>query len=238
MTLVKTWRSLDKGDRRLLLVLLLSILMMNIPYVQYAFYPFKIFATWIHEMFHGVTALVFGGSIEKVTIHADPSGLTWYALPLGSSTGQFFTASMGYMGTSLFGALLLILRRNKRAQQGILLLIGIAILLTVIFYIRNTFGIVSMLALAAAFVFLALYLSNNYAELFVHLLAAQCCLNALLDIKVLYSVTKGRSDAHAVAEQIGLWPWFWASIWLLLSLGIFYGAWRLSRGGKSDKQTK
>lgn len=238
MSLVHRWKSMEQDDKRLMLVLLFSIILMNIPYASYAFYPFKLFATWIHEMFHGITALIFGGSIKSIAINADTSGLTGFTMPQNSGTGLFITSSMGYLGTSLFGALLLIMRRHKRAQQGLLLLIGLALLLSVILYVRNTFGIVVVLAMALTFVFLALYLSNSYAELFVHLLASQCCLNALLDIKILYSVAGGHSDAHQVAEQVGLWAWFWASLWLLLSLAIFYGAWKMSKVRKPTASSK
>ena len=64
----------------------------------------------------------------------------------------------------------------------------------------------------------------RWASIATSLLASQACINALLDIRVLYGVS-GPSDAAAMAELAGLWPWFWATVWMLISVALFWVAW-------------
>lgn len=61
---VPTLRELYSQDKRLLrAILLIVVLLFNAPVGKYLLYPFMIFSTWIHELFHGVAALTVGGSI-------------------------------------------------------------------------------------------------------------------------------------------------------------------------------
>jgi len=48
-------------------------------------------------------------------------------------------------------------------------------------------------------------------------LGAQTCINAVLDIRVLYSVSE-RSDAVTMATLFWLPSWFWATSWMVLAL--------------------
>ena len=60
---VPTLRELYSQDKRLLRAILLIVVLLNAPVGKYLLYPFMIFSTWIHELFHGVAALTIGGSI-------------------------------------------------------------------------------------------------------------------------------------------------------------------------------
>ena len=218
----------------LLLAVVASLVLMNVPYGYFALYPFKLFATWIHESFHALTALILGGNVVSIEIATDTSGLTMWGPPGGIR--HFFVSTMGYMGTSLFGALMLILRNRRRAEQAILLTIALFMAISLVLYVRNAFGFVVVASIGAAFVLIALKLSNDYARLVLNVIAAQCCINALLDIQVLFNVT-GRSDAVAAQEQTGIPYWFWASLWLVASGAIFYLAWKRSRRAASANAT-
>ena len=60
---VPTLRELYSRDKRLLRAILLIVILLNAPVGQYILYPFMLFSTWIHELFHGLAALSVGGSI-------------------------------------------------------------------------------------------------------------------------------------------------------------------------------
>ena len=81
----KTWnqyfRESFTRDGRLLLITLLIIVCMNIPIIKWALYPFTIYSTWIHELCHGLAALFAGGSIGKILIFPDTSGLAYTSVP-------------------------------------------------------------------------------------------------------------------------------------------------------------
>jgi hypothetical protein len=219
---------LSQDDKLVLWLLAGTIVLMNIPYGQYPLYPFKLFATWIHECFHGLAALVSGGSVQSVEIFTDTSGVTRSVLPR-STAAAALVSTMGYMGTSIVGAILLVMRNKPSLQRWALVVIALGMVLSIVFWIRNGFGLGVTAALAVAIGFLALRASNRFASIATSVLASQACVNAVLDIRVLYSVS-GQSDAAAMANTVGLWPWFWASLWLLLSGALFWLAWSRSTG--------
>ena len=44
---------------------------MNFTEGQYLLYPFKLFSTWVHEMCHGMAAILTGGYIAKINVFRD-----------------------------------------------------------------------------------------------------------------------------------------------------------------------
>lgn len=223
----------SRDDKLILWLVIGTVVLMNVPYGEYVLYPFKLFATWIHESFHGLAALVTGGSVEWIRVHSDTSGLTLSATSSGAA--RALVASMGYLGTSVVGAILLSLRNRPKAQRAALGIIGLGMIVTLIFWVRNAFGAAAVAVLAAGVGVLALRANDRWASIATSVLASQACINALLDIRVLYGV-EGRSDAASMAEIAGLWPWFWATLWLLISVGLFWLAW--SRTRKPGKEAK
>jgi hypothetical protein len=73
-----------------------SLLVSLTPWAQYLLYPFRLFATWVHECSHAVMTVLVGGRVTSVTIAPDTSGLTlslvpsvacqvrWWRLPVNS----------------------------------------------------------------------------------------------------------------------------------------------------------
>ena len=75
----------------------------------------------------------------------------------------------------------------------------------------------------------------------VNLLAAQSCINAVLDIRVLFGATMyvnglphGQSDAQTVSRVAGGATWMWAGLWLMWSFALFYAALRAVRLREAD----
>src|SRR5688572_8982002 len=108
------------GNRLLVVALLVTLVLWNVPYGWVALYPFKIFATWLHESAHGLVMLLTGAGLDRLEIFRDTSGL---AHPRrGVSAGaQALISSAGYMGTALFGATFLVLGRTDRGGRRVLL---------------------------------------------------------------------------------------------------------------------
>jgi hypothetical protein len=57
-------KSFIQRDKPLLVAIVAMILLMNIPMVGMILYPFKIFSTWIHELCHGVAAILVGTNLS------------------------------------------------------------------------------------------------------------------------------------------------------------------------------
>ncbi|MCE9597792.1 MAG: M50 family metallopeptidase [Spirochaetia bacterium] len=68
--------------------------------------PFKYLVVLVHEMFHGLSSMVFGARIQQILIHPGESGET-LVTGLRGGIGVTISVSAGYLGSALSGALLL-----------------------------------------------------------------------------------------------------------------------------------
>lgn len=214
-----------KDERRLLIALVLIVALSNIPYGSYVLYPLALFSTWVHELCHGVAALSLGGHIEWLKIFPDTSGLALTGRP-SNAFANAYVASAGYVGTAVVGAGLLASRRIERVGRAGAIAIGAIMLLSVLLWVRNPFGMAAVATIGALLMVAGRKLSRDNAGLLYAFLAATCCLNAFTSIQVLFSgatmQVAGKaiehSDAHSVAEALFLPSWFWAGSWMLLSV--------------------
>jgi Peptidase M50B-like len=217
-------RFIDR-ERNLLIACVVLVIALNISTGRYVLYPFMILSTWVHEMCHGLAAILMGGYISKLEIFKDGSGLAYTAVNTDWKRG--FVASAGYPGTSVVGCLLLLFRRTTLGPTIGTITLGIIMILSCILWVRNTWGLVVLLLQGVALVVFgwrlpAVLLDNLYA-----FMACTCCLNAFESISELFA-SQGEyyvggevvttTDAHTVAEMWGMEYYNWAILWLFLSL--------------------
>lgn len=226
---------LRRSNKFLLAALLVTLLLWNVPYGWYALYPFKLFATWLHESSHGLMMLLTGAGFDKMEIFRDTSGLAFPKYGI-TSVAQAAVSSAGYMGTAFFGAVFLALGRTTRGARTVLLILGVVMGLSALLFLRNVFGVVSVSIGSALLIATAWRAGPSVCDFVVNFLAAQSCINAVLDIRVLFGATMfvngqphGQSDAHTVARVAGGPYWFWAGLWLVWSFALFYVALRYVR---------
>jgi hypothetical protein len=235
----------DRAElRTLAFALLASLLLWNLPYGGAVLYPFKLLATWFHEMSHGILMLVTGAGLNHIQIFRDTSGLSFQNWKI-SDTGTAFIAAAGYMGTPLWGALLLAVTPTARAARITLLVIAGLMLVTAVVVIAPTdddgrFGPFVVAGMGVALAACALFVPARWRVLGAHFIAAQLCVNALLDIRVLLrpqQVVNGTLTGHSDASEMAFstfgvrqpWAvWFWACVWLAWSLAVLFVALRFS----------
>lgn len=225
---------LSHRDRGIALALLLSLFLWQLPYGGVVLYPFKLLATWIHEMSHGLVMLASGAGFESLHIYRDTSGIA-HAVSGTSMVGRALIASAGYMGASILGAFALVMAHSGRACRMTLALIGAAMAASALLWVENDFGALVAWTGAALFGGAAALLPEKWASWALSFVAAQACINAVLDIRVLFRAqlvingkVVGASDAHKMAEASFASPTFWAASWLLWSFVLFYVALRLA----------
>ena len=213
-------------DKDLFIAILFMVFLMHVPYLKFTTYPFLIFSTWVHEMCHGMAAIVVGGSVQKLYVYKDGSGLA-YTGTSGESWKRVFVASAGYIGTAVSGALLLLFRRTRRGPTVGLMGMGCAMLRSCVLYVRNTFGIVAIFLMGSITLVCGWKLPAQGVTYLYCFLAATCSFNALDSIKDLLDMQDGEAyvngqksstDAHTVADLIGMSSGFWAMLWLLFGL--------------------
>ena len=213
------------GARRLLVPLLLAV-------GVYAFWstlvvwPLRLFVVLLHEVSHGLAALLTGGRVVAIELSAQEGGLCTTA-----GGWPLVVSSAGYLGSALLGGLLLVLglRGRPRAHRIATGLLGGALLLLTLVYVRSAFGFAYGLAAGAVLLGVARWLPDQASSLVLRLLGVTSLLYAPWDVTsdlILRSVPS--SDASALARMTGIPALAWGLLWLGASLAI---AWRAVRLG-------
>lgn len=214
-----------------MIALLLSLILWNLPMGGLLLYPFKLLATWIHEMSHGLVMLITGAGLDRVEIFQDTSGLAHARYGVGRSSRAAIAAA-GYMSTPLLGAMILIMGQTRRRARVILATAGAIMAVSAIAVVANPFGVLAV-AIGAVLCLVTALAPERIAVFAVNFAAAQACINAVLDIRVLFrnnlvvnGETMGKSDAHNMADATFGSPGLWAGIWLAWSFLLLYIALR------------
>ncbi len=226
----------------LLIAATISIVLSFIPFAEFLTYPFRIFVTFIHEGGHALAALLTGNSVASLSVAMNASGETYTTQ--GGIISQVLISSAGYVGSMAFGAILLILIRKAIAARIVLLSCGILVFgMTMIFgFIKPLFWVqawsgipftlLAGLLISAGLVLIARFASARVATFFVSFLAVQCVLNALFDLKTLFSLSSSfgptaQTDALNMSNATGIPAIFWTIAWIAFALGILWFAMRL-----------
>ena len=131
-----------------------SLVVSLTPWAPFLLYPFKLFTTWVHECGHALMTVLVGGRVTSITIEPDTSGLTRSLVPVGR-VARGLVASSGYLGAAVVGCLLMAATRVEKWAHVILLSLGAFMLLTLVLWMRNLFGVGVVLAWGVALVALA-----------------------------------------------------------------------------------
>lgn len=222
----------------LLIATVITIALWFIPYADYLVYPIRLFVTFIHEGSHVIAGLLTGASVQSLTVSPDGSGMVQSLS--GSTLSILITSSAGYLGTTAFGVLLLMLiRRAYSARIVLAASAGFVGLMTVFFGffapLLNVFSadlsfgglaftVISGALLTAGLLALAKYGSDKLVNFSLAFLAVQCVLNALSDLKTVFFINAPftgshlHSDAANMAQASGLPGFVWVVIWIAISM--------------------
>lgn len=215
-----------------------TVLLWFIPYAEFLVYPIRLFVTFIHESSHALVAVLTGGSVQSLTIAADGSGVV-YSAP-SSLFGALFTSSAGYLGTMVFGILMLWLMRRSVSPNKILFVAGAFVgVITIVFGIAAPlfnflslqvgfgsvgFTVIAGLLMTGGLMALSMYSSRRIADLAVAFLAVQCLLNAVSDLKTVLLANTPiiggsiQNDAANMAAATGIPGFVWVIVWIGISL--------------------
>jgi hypothetical protein len=207
------------GALWLLVAAILSLGLSLTPWGTVPLYPFKLFTTWAHECGHALMTLLVGGSVSSIMIEPDTSGVTRSLVPAGR-IARGLVASSGYLGASVVGCLLMAATRVERRARAIVWAVGALMLFTLVIWMRNFFGVVVVLAWGAALTTLARTASGHVSRFVLSLLAIQVALDSVYDIRILFHVGGGHSDAETMAGLFLLPAWLWAGAWMIISVSM------------------
>lgn len=210
-----------------------------VPMGRLLLYPFTLLSTWVHEMGHGVTALLCGGRFERLDIFADASGLALSAVVPGFR--QALVAAGGLLGPPLIGALCLLLAR--RASRLVLYALAAALLLSLPLWVRTSVGWLSVGGLGLVMGLLARALSDGGRIFVVQLIGLLLALDTLArgDYLFMGSARVGGSmrpsDVAGIAQVMGGPVVMWGGVIAVLSaLLLLVGLYSVLRSDRSPSE--
>jgi hypothetical protein len=181
-------------------------------------YPFTILATWFHEMGHGVAAMLTGSSFERLLIFPDGSGVAQSLVPADASglTNALIAAS-GPLGPAIAGSLLIIASRTDKATRAALSVVGLALIISTIIWVRTLTGWLVLPGLGIAILALAWRGTAAQQRFGIQFLGVQACISVWQQFGYLFSAGGSiggelhRSDTSAIADALLLPYWFWGA---------------------------
>jgi|GEM_PF-605267 hypothetical protein len=212
----------------MLLILIVSLICWKMPFANIFLYPFKLFVTTVHEACHALVARLTGGNVQMISIAPDESGLT-----LSAGGIRPLISMAGYLGTAMFGGMLIWWGKRPADARFILQMIGTVILALTVFYGGGgPFSFVSMLFIGAAILWVSRKANDAICHMFLLMLAVQTTLNSVLDIQTLFLASVmgvQHSDARNMEAMTGVPAIVWSILWgaiavciLVFSLWVSY----------------
>ena len=199
-----------KGHWQLLALVALIFVLWSTPVMV----PLKIIVVFLHELSHGLAAVLTGGSIEQITISPEQGG---QALTRGGS--RFATLTAGYLGSLLFGMVLLFAALRSTADRAVVASLGLLLLVVSALYLRDLFALAFCVGLAVLLLAMARWLDHRANDLVLRVIGLTSMVYVPFDI---FSDTIARShlqsDAWMMANEFGGATVLWGAIWLVLSL--------------------
>ena len=192
-------------------------------------YPLKVFVVFLHEISHGIVAVATGGAIHQITLSPLLGGACH--CPGGNA---FLTLSAGYLGSLFWGGVILEAgRRAGRRADRVVHLVGGAMVVITLLFVRGAFGLVFGILFGAALLLAARSMSNDANRTLLNVLGLTSCLYAVLDIKAdILDRPLLESDAAMLGDLTGVptlvWGVLWITIAVVVSGRLFVRAYRAS----------
>lgn len=177
-------------------------------------YPVKVFVVLLHEISHGLAAVLTGGSIVGIDVSSNLGGVCRF-----QGGWPLVVLPAGYIGSMLWGGVILLAAARSRADKAIAATIGAVVVLVTLFYVRGGFGMAFGLLFGLGMGAMAFFAPPKVNDIVVKFLGITSILYAVIDIKEdLISRTVPGSDAYVMSQKLFLPPVFWGVMWLVIAL--------------------
>jgi hypothetical protein len=188
--------------------------------------PLKLLAVVLHEAGHAAATYLVGGHVTRIAIDRYQGGVAHCVYPAGWWR-TVLVASGGYVGSTVFGVILLRLAVRpppSRAPRAVLWILGVGLVALALLFFRDAFSWAFALPTAAVLVAAAWKLPADPVRPGAIFLSAFACLYALFNLRddvlrMPWETRKpGVTDADLLAEVLPLPALFWAILWTGVSV--------------------
>ncbi|MFC1669024.1 M50 family metallopeptidase [Spirochaetota bacterium] len=207
-------KSKSKIDIKILISLLVICLLIILFWNTIVVYPIKIFVVLLHEISHGIAAVITGGSIVKIEISSNQGGVCY---TLGGL--RFIILSAGYLGSMFWGGLILVMASRSKFDKYISIIIGVIILIITAVFIRNAFGLIYGIVFSLVMVALGWFVNMEVNDFILKVIGLTSILYAIIDIKDdLLTRQIPSSDASMLGKFYFGSSTFWGILWVIIAL--------------------
>jgi hypothetical protein len=224
---------------------LVTLALYVIPHGRYLAYPLLLISTLVHELGHGVAAVLMGGEFVSFKMWADGSGVAMHSGPAGGAAAAFVAAG-GLCGPAVAAAVMIGVAPRPTWARYALGAFGAALTLAIILVVRNGFGVAFTGILAALALLIAIRGSANFAQGALLFLAVQLALSVYSRGDYLF-MKEARtemgvmpSDSQHMAMAMGGSYWFWGLMCALFSAAMLaagaYVFWRGTHRGAAVRK--
>jgi hypothetical protein len=228
-----------RTSHRALLLAVGAVVLLDrfLPYGSYVLYPLTLLATWVHEMGHGLTALLLGGRFSYLEVFSDGSGAA------SCSVGGWrdgLVAAGGLMAPPLVGAAVLAVVRGPRRARVLLVALAVLLWLSLLIWVRSIAGWISMPLVAGLALVVAKASDVNRlfaTQLVAAALALDTLTNGLHYLFVEKAVVDGQeslSDVAIMAKALGGWYLLWGVLLSVASVALLVVGLHFALGGQKN----
>ncbi|MCG9127572.1 M50 family metallopeptidase [Candidatus Poribacteria bacterium] len=177
--------------------------------------PLKLFVVFMHEVSHGLAAKATGGEIVTIEVNQNQGGM---AVTQGGS--RFWTLTAGYLGSLLWGGIILLLAARTHLDKAISILIGIGMIAISIGFGSDVFTYLFGIGFGVVLILFGTFLPEVVNDWMLRIIGVTSCLYAILDIKSdVLDRSHLRSDARMLSEEIGIFSTeVWGILWILIAI--------------------
>jgi hypothetical protein len=237
-------RDPSHGGKRIRYFLLGSLLVTLLVYVAsyYSIIGFLIglpliwLSTLVHEVGHGLTAAMLGGTFKQFVMYPDASGAATYAGFLGPMRLALIAAG-GLVGPAIVAAFGFMAARRANVAKISLLIGAVALVLLTIVVVRNGFGVGFVLGLAGVLALLGTRKDPEVAQVGLVFFSTQLAASVFSRGDYLFTeyaeTAQGQmpSDVSQMADALVGPYWFWGGVCGLFSVMVLaIGLWVFFRG--------
>ncbi|MEE2787553.1 MAG: M50 family metallopeptidase [Myxococcota bacterium] len=209
-----------------------------IPYGRTIAYPLVLLSTLVHEMGHGIAAIIVGASFEQFVMYSDGSGVAMWRGHVGAF-GRAFISAGGLVGPAFCAGLGFYFGRTERGSRATLMIFGLGLIVSILMVVRNPFGILFVGLAAALSIFVSTKGQPWASQVLLLFLASQLALSVFSRGDYLFTdvahTSQGPmpSDVAKISEALFLPYWFWGAVCGLISVAILFIGLRASLGFRS-----
>lgn len=211
---------------------LLVLAIWALAQAPYAHIPVNFLGTWVHELGHGLGALMTGGHFEKMIISKDLSG-TAYTGTYGPG-GRIAVIVTGLLAPALAGSIMLIMVRGFGRAGMALFLLALALIFSGTIWAGDMFTRLTVMGTGIVMILLAFKAPSTLRAILAQVIAITFAISAVGHIDYFFmkgGEASGRpvtSDTLVLSELTGFPHLALAIVITIVSLAILFLAFRLS----------